>query len=103
VFAVRAGARRRRPRALYRSPGVDGTAAAGDSRGAHVAAIAGQAVFVGGWTRPYLESLFTSAALVARFHDPYGVTNDEWGVEVWLCRGQKRPWKALLPQLKNHG
>ena len=63
----------------------------------------GTAVFVGFWSKPYLESMFRSATLVAHIHDPEGVSNDEWGAGVWVCRGQKRPWPALWPQFKDYG
>jgi hypothetical protein len=63
----------------------------------------GTAVFVGYWSKPYLETMFRSATLVAHIHNPYGVSNDEWGAEVWICRGQIRPWPALWPQFKDYG
>jgi hypothetical protein len=63
----------------------------------------GSAVFVGHWSKPYLETMFRSATLVAHIHNPFGVSNDEWGAEVWVCRGQKRPWPALWPQFKSYG
>jgi hypothetical protein len=47
--------------------------------------------------------MFRSVALVAHIHNPYGVSNDEWGAEVWVYRGQGRPWPALWPQFKNYG
>jgi hypothetical protein len=54
-------------------------------------------------SKPHLESMFRSVTLVAHIHNPYGVSNDEWGAEVWVCRGQRRPWPALWPQFKNYG
>jgi hypothetical protein len=63
----------------------------------------GTAIFVGFWSEAYLKSMFGSVTLVAHIHDRPGVSNDEWGAQVWLCRGQKRPWPQLWPQFKHYG
>ncbi|HMK91873.1 MAG TPA: hypothetical protein VK576_02640, partial [Thermoleophilia bacterium] len=54
-------------------------------------------------TPRYLERYFTDVRRVATIHNRYRVDNDEEGMPVWLCRGQKQPWAAIWPQFKNYG
>jgi 4-amino-4-deoxy-L-arabinose transferase-like glycosyltransferase len=53
-------------------------------------------------TPQYLERYFAQVREVATIHNRYGIANDEEGLKIWLCRGQKAPWPAIWPQFKHY-
>jgi hypothetical protein len=57
----------------------------------------------GSQARPWLLRYFASVRRVATIHNTYGVSNDEEGMPVWLCRGQKLPWPRIWPQFRDYG
>jgi len=53
---------------------------------------------------PYNQGIrehFTGCREVARFHNPYGLDNDEQGVLIERCRTSE-PWSTLWPQLRHY-
>jgi hypothetical protein len=53
---------------------------------------------------PYNQGIrehFTGCREVARFHNPYGLDNDEQGVLIERCRTAE-PWSTLWPQLRHY-
>jgi 4-amino-4-deoxy-L-arabinose transferase-like glycosyltransferase len=53
--------------------------------------------------RAALTPYFDSVILATRIHNRYGVSNDEDGVPVWVCTGQRAPWPRIWPRFKNYG
>ena len=57
-------------------------------------------VIVVGYGRPErLTPFFTEVEPVRRVYTPHGIENDENGVIIWVCRGLRRPWSAIWPEL----
>jgi hypothetical protein len=50
----------------------------------------------------YLRKYFTSVRLAATLSNPYHIHNQEWGGQVYVCTGPRRPWAQLWPQLRHY-
>jgi 4-amino-4-deoxy-L-arabinose transferase-like glycosyltransferase len=49
------------------------------------------------------EAWFTSCTPPMPYLDPVNVDNDEHGVPIRICRGPRRPWAQLWPQIRHLG
>ena len=45
---------------------------------------------------------FTSVRQVATLSNPYGISNQEQGGQVFICTGPRRPWGQLWPLLRHY-
>jgi hypothetical protein len=53
--------------------------------------------------RSSLSPYFRHISLAARIHNSEGVSNDEQGAPVWICRGRTGSWPAIWPAFKHYG
>jgi hypothetical protein len=56
-----------------------------------------------GLDEPRLRRWFGSVRQVSRIDNGVGVTNEEQGRPVWLCRDRLAPWATIWPQLRRVG
>jgi hypothetical protein len=56
----------------------------------------------GGGDAAYLGQFFASVRAVATLSNPYGLHNQEWGGQVYLCTGPRLPWGQIWPQLRHY-
>jgi hypothetical protein len=63
----------------------------------------GTTIAVGYDPPDFLRRYFRRVTLAARVENAQGVSNDEEGAPVWLCRGQKQPWPRIWPEFKHYG
>jgi hypothetical protein len=42
------------------------------------------------------------ARVAARLSNPYGLDNQEWGGNVYICTGPRQPWAQIWPQLRQY-
>jgi 4-amino-4-deoxy-L-arabinose transferase-like glycosyltransferase len=56
-----------------------------------------------GFDRSELTRYFRSVQLAARVHNHAGVTNDEAGAPIWICRGLRNPWSQTWTDIKHYG
>jgi 4-amino-4-deoxy-L-arabinose transferase-like glycosyltransferase len=56
----------------------------------------------GGGYAAFLGQFFTSVRAVATLSNPYGLHNQEWGGQVYLCTGPRQPWGQIWPQLRHY-
>ncbi|MEV6319242.1 glycosyltransferase family 39 protein [Streptomyces sp. NPDC051776] len=57
-------------------------------------------VFVGGDAR-YLRQFFTSVRKRGTVTNRQNVRNLNWGVPIWVCEGERRPWRVLWPRFSH--
>jgi len=50
----------------------------------------------------YLMGFFTSVRVAATLSNPYGIHNQEWGGQVYICTGPLLSWAQLWPQLRHY-
>jgi hypothetical protein len=62
----------------------------------------GPAIVVG-YSAAELGRYWASVQPAATITNGHGVDNDEEGNVVYVCRGQRRPWASLWPDLKHLG
>jgi hypothetical protein len=48
----------------------------------------------------YLTGFFSSVRVAATLSNPYGLHNQEWGGNVYICTGPRQPWGLIWPQLR---
>jgi hypothetical protein len=53
--------------------------------------------------RGYLETLFTDVRSVGAVHTPGNVWTEERGEPIYLCRGQRRPWRVIWASARHYG
>ena len=56
----------------------------------------------GGADAAYLGQFFTSVRAVATLTNAFGLHNQEWHGQVYLCTGPRRPWGRMWPQLRQY-
>ncbi|HEX5543741.1 MAG TPA: glycosyltransferase family 39 protein [Micromonospora sp.] len=61
----------------------------------------GPVIVIGDWSAETLASYCESVTLATRHDNGYGLTNEEQGVPVWLCRDLRRPWSQIWPELRH--
>lgn len=61
----------------------------------------GGPTIVVGYTAAELGRYWTSVTPAATITNGHGVENDEDGSPVFICRGQRRPWAAIWPELRH--
>ncbi len=61
----------------------------------------GPVVVIGGWTSGELGAYCAEVTPKAKVDNGYHVDNDEQGVDVFVCRGLKRPWSQIWPSLRH--
>ena len=59
----------------------------------------GTTVFVG-YPESFVRRFFTDVRVGAVLKGP-ALDDQEVGVRIWVCRGQRRPWAAIWPELKH--
>ncbi|MEU6085083.1 glycosyltransferase family 39 protein [Streptomyces sp. NPDC047108] len=57
-------------------------------------------VFVGGDAR-YLRQFFTSVRKRGTVTNRHDVRNLNWGAPIWVCEGERRPWRTLWPRFSH--
>ena len=60
-------------------------------------------IVVGGFDDALLRRYWDEVTLAARNDNGHGVHNEEQGVPVRICRGQRRPWAQIWPELRALG
>ncbi|MGI8571090.1 MAG: glycosyltransferase family 39 protein [Solirubrobacteraceae bacterium] len=55
-----------------------------------------------GLDRQQAAAAFTDCEIHARINDGVGLSNNEQGAPVWVCRGERRPWSILWPSLRHY-
>src|SRR6266496_4026153 len=63
---------------------------------------AGSAVLVG-FSREFVGRFWTNCQRFDRIRNAPGVDNDEDGLPVWTCTGQRSPWSRSWPELRRYG
>ena len=56
-----------------------------------------------GFDRSYLIRYWRQVTLATRYHNPWGVDDDEQGAPIWIARAQRQPWRLIWPALKHYG
>jgi hypothetical protein len=64
-------------------------------------AMTGPVVLIGGWRPADLESYCAEVTQKAKVDNGYDLDNDEQGTPVYVCRGLKRPWSQIWPELRH--
>jgi hypothetical protein len=59
-------------------------------------------VFVG-FSREFVGRFWTNCQRFDRIRNAPGVDNDEDGLPVWTCTGQRSPWSRSWPELRRYG
>jgi hypothetical protein len=49
-----------------------------------------------------LGQFFTSVRVAATVSNPYGLHNQQWGGDVFICTGPRKPWAQIWPQLRHY-
>ena len=50
----------------------------------------------------YLRQFFTNVRVAATLSNPYGIHNQEWAGDVYVCTGPHYPWPQLWPRLRHY-
>ena len=53
--------------------------------------------------RAYLETLFATVTPAGTVDTGHGVWTEERGAPIYVCRGQKLPWRQLWPRARHYG
>ncbi|SEG92048.1 Dolichyl-phosphate-mannose-protein mannosyltransferase [Thermomonospora echinospora] len=61
----------------------------------------GPVIVVGPEGSAALQRHWTEVTVAGRIDNGVGLDNDEQGLPVWVCRGQREPWAVLWPRLKH--
>jgi hypothetical protein len=56
-----------------------------------------------GLRRELVERYWTECDLFDRIRNAAGVDNDEDGLPVWTCTGQRSPWSRIWPEFRAYG
>jgi hypothetical protein len=40
--------------------------------------------------------------VAATLSNPYGLHNQQWGGQVYICTGPRQPWGEIWPQLREY-
>jgi hypothetical protein len=56
-----------------------------------------------GFRREFVERFWTDCQRFDRIRNAAGVDNDEDGLSVWTCTGQRSPWSRAAPELRAYG
>jgi len=64
-------------------------------------AMTGPVVLIGGWRPADLEPYCAEVTQKAKVDNGYDLDNDEQGTPVYVCRGLKRPWSQIWPELRH--
>jgi hypothetical protein len=60
-------------------------------------------IWVGDASLSYLGRFWDSCSVARHIDNGLGVDNEEQGQAIWICRGQRRTWAAIWPELKHYG
>jgi 4-amino-4-deoxy-L-arabinose transferase-like glycosyltransferase len=61
----------------------------------------GPVIVVGPEGPAQLQQYWAEVTVAGRIDNGVGLDNEEQGLPVWVCRGQREPWAVLWPRLKH--
>jgi hypothetical protein len=50
----------------------------------------------------YLHQYFRNVRQAATLSNPWGIKNEYYQGQVWICTGLRHPWAQLWPQLRHY-
>ncbi len=63
----------------------------------------GSVTIATGFDRDHLLRFWRRVALATRYHNPWGVDDDEQGAPIWIASAQRQSWRVIWPKLKHYG